>query len=150
MCMMRTKVPNKARKWTSQRIYSNKVLPNLFKIFVAKIWQTWKRKCIGMGVDFGGVCLYTYCEVCGYCRWLLLMTRKIYNKWLGNTRGVQKMGCTYWSRCVVNVSLDNEEIQAYGQYVHLREFCNRTDNIHWEIIRSILVVKKTGGRFNGI
>lgn len=62
----------------------------------------------------------------------------------------KKRGCTYWSRCVVNVSLDNEEIQAYGQYVHLREFCNRTGNIHWEIIRSILVVKKTGGCFNGI
>lgn len=35
------------------------VSPTLFKVYVAKALQTWKRKCNGVGVDLRGVWLYT-------------------------------------------------------------------------------------------
>ncbi|XP_044744708.1 uncharacterized protein LOC123306668 [Coccinella septempunctata] len=131
------------------------VSPTLFKIYIAKALNQWKRKCKGMGIDLGEMCLYTLqfaddqviiandkddIESENY--------KKGYQRW-GLEISIQKTKYLPIGTNLSNVQLENDEaIEACDEYSYLGVIFDTTGKEDKEIKKRI--TRKTIGCLNGI
>lgn len=134
------------------------VSPTLFKIYVARALNLWKRKCKGMGVDLGGVCLYTLqfaddqVLIANDKDDLEYMTRKLqeeYEKW-GLQLNTQKTKYLPIAQEKVNIELEKEEIEACDEYTYLGVTFDITGKDDKEINKRITQARRIIGCLNGI
>ena len=149
----------------SEKFFTNKglrqgccVSPTLFKIYVAKALRQWKRKCNGMGVDLGDVCLYTLqfaddqVIMASDKGDLEYMTRKLqeeYKRW-GLEINTLKTKYLPIGAELSNIQLDNEEIESCKEYTYLGVIFDTTGKDDKEIKKRITQAKRTIGCLNGV
>lgn len=135
------------------------VSPTLFKIFIAKALHLWKRKCGGMGIDLGELCLYTLqfaddqVIMANDKEDIEYMARKLqeeYRRW-GLEINIDKTKYLPIGTALSNIELENNDtIASCNEYTYLGVVFDTTGKDDNEIRKRDVQARKTIGCLNGI